>query len=399
MEGNLWAFFKPGRSRSMYVILLFLSCMILRGQSFREFPIIGYCGEDFLISDTDFSRLREAGFNACLCYYPNMATAKRALDNAKPHDVGLILYVPEVRSDAHILLDSLGNHTNLLAFFLYDEPRMGQKEWLQNIVNEFHKASQKGRIAPNVYVNLFPYYNSSMIRTTLEADSYKSYLQSFSSVVGNQYSFDYYPIIDRGVRKSWYDNLKIVRDVSKQEGKPFWAYILSTPHNVYPQPTLGSLRLQTFVSLIYGAKGIQYFTYTTPSPQGLNDYHNGPVERDGHLTSTYFLAQQMNEGIKDVYRFFSGGELGEVVRIPYGQENISNYIPIKGKLNSAFGVLAAQLHFDGEQYYAIVNLDYEENAVLSFGSSSYLYYKNHQWIKLPKQLYLLPGDLLLMKTH
>ena len=124
----MWGIFKPGKSRSIYVILLFLSCMILRGQSFREFPIIGYCGEDFLISDTDFSRLREAGFNACLCYYPNMATAKRALDNAKPHDVGLILYVPEVRSDAHILLDSLGNHTNLLAFFLYDEPRMGQKE-------------------------------------------------------------------------------------------------------------------------------------------------------------------------------------------------------------------------------------------------------------------------------
>lgn len=382
-----------------FLFFLLGVCQRSNGQSFKEFPIIGYCGEDYLVSDSDFHQLKEAGFNACLCYYPNIPTAQRALKNAQQHDIGIILYVPEVRKNISLLLDSLGNHPNILAYFLYDEPRKSQQKWLEGIVNQFNTGARKRGITTNVYVNLFPCYSNSMISDVLEAESYIDYLDCFSSVMGNQYSFDYYPIVEKGVRKSWYDNLKQVRDVSRLHGKPFWAYILSTPHNVYPQPTLGALKLQVFVSLIYGAKGIQYFTYTTPKPQGVNDYHNGPIERNGQQTLTYLLTQQTNERIRQIYPFFSEGSLGEVVRIPYGQENISNYIPIKGKLNSAFGVLAAQLHFDGEQYYAIVNLDYEENAVLSFGSSSYLYYKNHQWIKLPKQLHLLPGDLLLMKTH
>lgn len=381
-----------------FLFFLLGVCQRSNGQSFKEFPIIGYCGEDYLVSDSDFHQLKEAGFNACLCYYPNIPTAQRALKNAQQHDIGIILYVPEVRKNISLLLDSLGNHPNILAYFLYDEPRKSQQKWLEGIVNQFNTGARKRGLTTNVYVNLFPCYSNSMISDILEAESYIDYLDCFSSVMGNQYSFDYYPIVEKGVRKSWYDNLKQVRDVSRLHGKPFWAYILSTPHNVYPQPTLGALKLQVFVSLIYGAKGIQYFTYTTPKPQGVNDYHNGPIERNGQQTLTYLLTQQTNERIRQIYPFFSEGSLGEVVRIPYGHIDTSNHILINASVDSSFGVLATQLNFRGNEMFVFVNLDYESNAVFSFPSLSYEYFTGGVWTAVSGEIHLPPGDVLLIRA-
>ncbi len=87
-------------------------------------------------------------------------------------------------------------------------------------------------------------------------------------------SFDYYPIdTDKSTKKphlhkeTFFDNLLMFANKSKQYNIPFWAYCLCLEHSTgeegrdYPYPTEGMMRFEAFSALAFGAQGIVYWKY------------------------------------------------------------------------------------------------------------------------------------------
>lgn len=118
------------------------------------------------------------------------------------------------------------------------------------------------------YINLLPNWAWGV-------EEYADKIEMFASEFDMPfYSFDNYPVVeDDGhvqVRPDWYRNLEEFSAMSRRQGKPFWGFALAKAHSisdpwpdtVYPEPTLGQLRLQVFSNLLYGAQAIQYFNFT-----------------------------------------------------------------------------------------------------------------------------------------
>ncbi|MGN0237967.1 MAG: beta-galactosidase, partial [Lepagella sp.] len=85
-------------------------------------------------------------------------------------------------------------------------------------------------------------------------------------------SFDYYPIEtingDNVFQEdTFYKNLLMFANKSKQYNTPFWAYCLCLEHlsgvggRYFPYPTEGMMRIEAFSALAFGAQGIVYWQY------------------------------------------------------------------------------------------------------------------------------------------
>ncbi|MGM9816337.1 MAG: hypothetical protein ACI304_04680 [Lepagella sp.] len=90
-------------------------------------------------------------------------------------------------------------------------------------------------------------------------------------------SFDYYPIetlkndegkdVEVFQEDTFYQNLLMFANKSKQYNIPFWAYCLCLKHlsgpggRHYPYPTEGMMRIEAFSALAFGAQGIVYWQY------------------------------------------------------------------------------------------------------------------------------------------
>jgi hypothetical protein len=62
---------------------------------------------------------------------------------------------------------------------------------------------------------------------------------------------------------------------------------------LYPEPKEPWIRLQVFTDLVYGAKGIQYFTYGLPRSDREN-FTIAILDDNGHKTYLYDIAKRLN---------------------------------------------------------------------------------------------------------
>ena len=115
------------------------------------------------------------------------------------------------------------------------------------------------------FINLLPNYGFP------DSSVYAAYVNDFVQVVRpDVLCFDHYP--DFGLPQSsdvstagYHRNLAIFRAASQLAGIPFWNFMNTMPFNGRADVSEGQLRWQVFTSLAYGAKGILYFCYWTPS--------------------------------------------------------------------------------------------------------------------------------------
>lgn len=192
----------------------------------------------------------------------------------------------------HNLPDSLRKY--FLGYYLYDEPHPANINFIKYLISRV-KIMDNDKLA---YVNLFPVYwfNSK--------NQYEQYLDSllipgrvFSSDV---VSYDFYPFPDNGFRSDYYYNLSIIRQ--KAGNRPFWFYILATPHGPYDDPTLYQLSFMAFNPICYGAKGYMVFTYIPP-PYNKNyqyTFGNAIIARDGKPTNKLDYITTINRFVKDI---------------------------------------------------------------------------------------------------
>ncbi|SEL01124.1 Beta-galactosidase [Chitinophaga rupis] len=111
-------------------------------------------------------------------------------------------------------------------------------------------------------------------------------------------AFDFYPFIGGDkVRDKYFYNLDVIQ--KKSGTRPFWVYVLTTKHLVYPDPDEYQLNFMSFCPIAYGAKGLIYFTYET-LPKGKVDFGEGLIDRNGRPTPKYYIAQRNNHYIHDI---------------------------------------------------------------------------------------------------
>lgn len=334
----------------------------------HDMPIIAFFGvPDWRTADKHFLAFNECGFTVSQYPYPSLDLLVKACRIADKYNVKVLGSCPEMVSSPTKAANTLKQEKGFFGYFMQDEPTAPEIALRKQEIDRLRRTDTTHVF----YINLFPYYHASWIEPSLKVKTYPEYLKAAAATNCGQLSFDHYPVTTAGIRPTWYHNLEMIRRECLSSRKPFWGFVLSVPHEVpftpdtyYPQPTMGSLRLQVYVNLAYGAQAIQYFTYWTPTPKNYN-YHDAPIGLDGRKTKTYWLVQQMNRELKAVAPLFYGARVRSVHHlgtIPEGTTRLTT-MPVNLrslKVVGRQGAVVSQLEKDGHRYLAIVNKSHEQ---------------------------------------
>lgn len=345
-------------SKFSKIFLPFLFCLPVSVAA--EIPILGFIGAysaDHRLED--YRAMRDAGFDVSVDGYDSIGEITLSLNRARQVGIKLMVAGRQIMDFPAETAEAIRNHPALFGYMLGDEPRMADFDTYKHRYHAIRAADSTHLC----YQNLFPYYGDELLET-IGAASYEEYLRKFSEIPLPQISFDFYPIWDYDIRPTWYYTLEAVRRESLRTGVPFWAFVLSTPHVGYPQPTLEMLRLQIYSNLAYGAQAIQYFTFRTPPQDDTYDYHNGPITLEGQKTETYNIVRDMNRELHEVIPFFDGcmvERVGHLLEVPLGTERFKG-MP-RGlrrlKVVGTRGAVVSVLRQGDKRYLAVVNKDFE----------------------------------------
>ena len=391
----------------LLLLLSFLFFKTIGSYAEDEMPIIAFLGvPEWRTTDEDYRIFSECGFNVNINNYSSTEQLLKACRFAEKYGVKIIGRCPEMSIQPDVVAKTLRQERGFMAYMMKDEPSLTEIDQLQKDMQRLHQTDEKHLF----YINLFPHYHKDWIEPSNKARSYPEYIEALTKTICQQISFDFYPITTKGIRNTWYENLEMVRTVSRKTGKPFWGFVLSVPHDVpftpdtyYPTPTLGALRLQAYSNLVYGAQGIQYFTYWTPGDTEGFHYHDGPVDENGKKTNTYALVQVLNNELKSLSSLFYGStilDLGHLGVIPEGTKRIKK-MPVnikKLKVSGYQGAIVSVFEKNQKKYLAIVNKSHEKEMTLTIKA------RNNKPRLLDKQLnehpikvdyQVAPGDMLI----
>jgi len=391
---------------------LVLACMVLfysctKSQKLNtaceQLPILAWYG---VMENTveRYLELKESGITHNLTFFSDADVLAIAMDAANEAGIKMIIHCPELEKEPEKIVLRFRDHPALAGYFLRDEPsrsafaELGQ--WTKKIQAIDHQHF--------CYLNLFPNYASS---EQLGTETYREHVQLFIQEVPLQLlSFDHYPIIvnesgERVLRGLWYENLEIFSDEARKAGRPFWAFALTVAHHPYPVPTMAELRLQVYSNLVYGAQGIQYFTYWTPQP-GTWDFHHAPIDFDSQKrTEVYDYIKEMNREIKNLSEVFL---YARVISVAHTGENIPRGTQPLGKLpdivktfkTEGEGAIVSVLQKGGKSYLAVVNRDFKNNIKVNIEGESGLQRVLKDGTTVPASAYIsdmvvAPGDILI----
>ncbi|MFI9381039.1 hypothetical protein [Kutzneria sp. NPDC052558] len=181
-------------------------------------------------------------------------------------------------------LDAYAGYPSFAGFNLFDEP------W-RDIFPSLGRAYQ---IVRGMTPNSLSYSNLPDSEWTTPADWANFVEQYITTVQPTLLSFDRYPIRPAGVDTGYFSDWVTFRRLGQKYGLPTWIFIQSVSNDLYRATNKAELLWQINVSLAYGAKGIQYFTYWTPDPARGEGFGPALVALDGTLTSRYQAAKQIN---------------------------------------------------------------------------------------------------------
>jgi hypothetical protein len=192
----------------------------------------------------------------------------------------------EIARRVEAALKRIGEPKAVFGYYLRDEPGANLLPGLRKWADAFRLADPKGL----VYINLFPNYATP---GQLNVPSYAEYLEAYVKTVEPRFiSYDHYALMDDGsLRDGYFQNLQSVREAAHRHGLPFWNIVLGNAHFRYAEPTAAGLRFQLYTTLAYGARGISYFTYFTPTS---GNYRLGAVDQFGHKTPTWDMLRNVN---------------------------------------------------------------------------------------------------------
>ena len=304
-----------------------------------------------------YKELAADGFTTSMSGLPNADAVAKALDVAKEAGVKLFITCPELEKDPETTVKRFMNHPALGGYHIIDEPNAKVfphlAEWVKKIqaVDSNHPC----------YINLFPNYANA---EQLGHSTYQAHVDSFVAMVPvTMLSFDHYPVTFTGLRPEWYENLEIISNASRTSGRPFWGFALAVAHDPYPVPTNAELRLELYSNLAYGAQGVQYFTYWTPTP-GTWNFHMAPIDTSGAKTEVYDRVKEVNAEIQKYAGVFMGAKVISVGHtgdaLPRGTKAFEPFPPFKEVKTPNGGAVVSRLEKDGFTFLVVVNRDYQK---------------------------------------
>ncbi|MFC0436222.1 hypothetical protein [Kutzneria buriramensis] len=174
-------------------------------------------------------------------------------------------------------------HQSFAGFSLYDEPDLGGS---RNVT-----LGRATRVVHEMAPSAMAYINLSY---AVGLDYPKVLKDFISQVAPPLLSFDYYPLRTTGEAEDYFLCWSQIRQAGLDSGLPTWTYVQTLPSGIFPQPTAADLAWQVNVSLAYGCKGIQYFTYWTPDPARGEGFGPALIDLNGAKTDRYAASQALN---------------------------------------------------------------------------------------------------------
>jgi len=186
------------------------------------------------------------------------------------------------------------------------------------------------------FTNLFP-FGASGQQLAMEDDfntigaweTYKKYATHFLDTTNSTYVLydQYFSHIHQNpltpdTTHSTFRSLSFYSNLTRQRGIVFWSAVASYRHGSHSLYTPKETRWTTNISLAYGAKGIEYYTYW-PSVAGVdettwaNPGRAGMVTEGGIPHDTYYTIQDINKNIKAVDEYLMPAEFKGMHR--YGE--------------------------------------------------------------------------------
>lgn len=361
-----------------------------------DFPLVAWVGvNNSNITLKRFQELKESGITINCSRYRHVDSVQKALDFAQQVGVKILIDCPELTSNTAQTVRRFKDHPANAGYFLKDEPSTALIPSLKDLATRI-ESIDNSRFC---YINLFPNYT---FPDQYHAATYDLYISRFVSEIPLKIlSFDHYPVVSAHLRFNWYQNLEIIRDEARKASIPFWAFAMTTAHNEYPVADLNQIRLQVYSNLAYGAKGIQYFTYWTPS---IEDYRSGPIERDGTRTIVYEYLKQMNSEIKALSYIFLSSEVINVTHLgslPEGTRPfVSTPYNIKSLKVRGGSALVSELKNGTNTFFMVQNnnLMNEVAVRIETDAATKLILKNGKIIPaslIKEEFKLTPGDMVL----
>jgi hypothetical protein len=193
---------------------------------------------------------------------------------------------------------SLANR--VAGYNIWDEPQPGRKlDRVKSLISTF-TAGDTRRIA---WANLTPYNQSTFPAWLTYVDYVRSYLAAIGAKVA---SFDYYPFLTSGKWRNfrfdpkdppfYYRNLGLFAVETRARGATFWAFPLSSQHLDYAPITQVNLQFMAFAPLVYGAKGLVYYTYQWCRED--TTMKSAIVDSNGDTTRIYSWAKRINQQVE-----------------------------------------------------------------------------------------------------
>ncbi len=292
----------------------------------KLFPITFWCGPpEPYITLEQYRAIADAGFSVVMPPCEGVATAAR---NRKILELAAKTGLKAVISDARMPLTLSNNpagrtalrdivndyrkSTALMGYFLTDEPGANAFGELAEVVTELH------RLDPNrmVFINLLPNYATTDLTANpsqLNSLTYAQYLSRFMEVVKpDVLSWDHYALLTDGDRPGFFSNLAAGQRASNatQPATPFWQIVLSVQHGPYRALTENELRFEAMQSLVYGAKGLAYFTYWEPNDPSFHWSHT-IRNRDGSPGPLYAPVRKVNAEVRALAAWLYDAQVDE----------------------------------------------------------------------------------------
>ena len=337
------------RKNKMIILLtISLSCLVLSGYVTTNKNKESY-GEQhrfeqdrFVISfwfdppadehmDTRYKEMADAHFNLVLGGFgaKTEADVSRQLDLCDKYGMKAIVSLPGyvkgategVKAAAEVKQhENFPDHKACWGYMLRDEPSTEDFPNLSYMV-DYLRENRPGKLA---YMNLFPNYASPK---QLGTESYKEHVVRFVNEVKPEVlCMDHYPFmepnvtalnldhttdwvldkenprIDKISRTGYCENLAVLREIAQEKGIPFWNFFNVMPFGRHSDPTEAQIRWQVYTSIAYGAKGILYFCYQSPTGAHGEVFEKGGaiLTVDGKKTRHYEEAKRVNFAIKNL---------------------------------------------------------------------------------------------------
>lgn len=350
-------------------------------------------------SFVNYKTIEECGFTTACEYYPTKEEAIKHLAIAAGTKVKLIIWCPEILNNMEKTVHDFCQYSSFGGYLLFDEPGADK-------FNEIAKQYMRLRRLDNehyIWINLFPI---TAEKYRLHTSSYEEYVDEYLKKVKPSFlSFDNYGIDKNGIRLKYYQNLEIISSLCKTKQIPFWAYVLTSQFGNYEQPTKGTLSLQAYNNLAYGAQGIEYFSYRRILDYQLNMIC-APVDTNYQKMPVYYDVKELNAEIQYYSSFFYGCDVKEVTHlskdIPIGTRQTGE-LPFRIKIDNYNGKGFVVSHFfnGSHEYLLFVNKDYSESQTVVLETPRRVkrisYYSSERFIGRGKLTFTAqPGSIILL---